>query len=139
MKQGLTKQQDSPFSLPLRAIGIGSLIGVVAGAAGSQLLRICHARRWITGAWLQVPVIAANAVLFRGHRTFAGKRIYRLFCGWIGVWSDFEALQTRLYGRDRSNRRLDGASDVVCGRVGIDWFELGIRGLEMLSSTRYSA
>ncbi len=69
------------FSLPLRAIGIGSLIGVVAGVAGSQLLRICHARRWIAGAWLQVPVIALALFCFGVAEHFQGSGFIACFVG----------------------------------------------------------
>ena len=69
------------FSLPLRAIGIGSLIGVVAGVTGSQLLKICHARRWIAGAWLEVPVIALALFCFGVTEHFQGSGFIACFVG----------------------------------------------------------
>ena len=80
---GLDEAAGLAVTLPLRAIGIGLLIGVAAGTIGSQLLRICHQRQWISGTWLQVPVISLALVSFSATEYLHGSGFIACFAGGI--------------------------------------------------------
>lgn len=45
---------------PLQAIGIGALVGLVLAVLGGPALKFCSDRGWVTGSWVQVPVIAST-------------------------------------------------------------------------------
>jgi NhaP-type Na+/H+ or K+/H+ antiporter len=78
---GIEEAAGLVVTLPVRAIGIGVLIGVVAGVGGSQLLKFCHHRRWIAGRWLQVPVIALALVCFGVTEHLHGSGFIACFVG----------------------------------------------------------
>ena len=44
--------------LPLKAIGIGALVGITEGVPVSEVLEFCTQRKWVSATWLQIPVIA---------------------------------------------------------------------------------
>ncbi len=50
--------------LTLQAIGIGVLVGGVAGLVGGRLIRHCSERGWVAGSWMQIPVIALALACF---------------------------------------------------------------------------
>jgi NhaP-type Na+/H+ or K+/H+ antiporter len=44
--------------LPLEAIGIGAAVGVVLAVLGSSLVKASGTRGWLSGAWIQIPIVA---------------------------------------------------------------------------------
>ena len=50
--------------LPIHEIGIGAGVGIALAIIGCVALRFCNARGWITGAWVQVPVVALAMFCF---------------------------------------------------------------------------
>ncbi|MCP4812549.1 MAG: sodium:proton antiporter, partial [Planctomycetaceae bacterium] len=50
--------------LSIQAIGIGGLIGAMGGLLGSRLVRHCWEQKWVTGSWIQIPVIALALLCF---------------------------------------------------------------------------
>ncbi len=69
------------ITLPLQAIGIGALTGVVAGVFGSYALKFCAERQWVSGTWLQTPVIALALLCFAAAQFLGGSGFIACFVG----------------------------------------------------------
>ncbi len=69
------------IQLPLQAIGIGLLIGVIGGMSGSCALAFCAERQWIAGTWLQIPVIALALLCFASAQVLGGSGFIACFIG----------------------------------------------------------
>lgn len=67
--------------LPLQAIGIGALVGMVLGIVGSFALRWCSQRGWTSGSWLQIPVIALSMLCFGLAQWLGGSGFIASFVG----------------------------------------------------------
>jgi len=67
--------------LPLQAIGIGAAVGIGLAVVGSFLLRVCGTRGWITGAWIQVPVVALAMFCFALSQWLGGSGFIGAFVG----------------------------------------------------------
>ena len=50
--------------LLLEVIGIGVVIGLILAVLGGFALRTCASRGWISGTWLQIPIIALALLCF---------------------------------------------------------------------------
>ncbi|GAG03492.1 unnamed protein product, partial [marine sediment metagenome] len=66
---------------PLKAIGIGVLVGVILAVLGSQILKICSQRKWVSGSWVQVPVIALAMFCFGLSQWLGGSGFIAAFVG----------------------------------------------------------
>ena len=69
------------FELPLKAIGIGVLVGIAGGVLGSEVLEFCTQRKWVSGTWLQVPVIALAMLCFAASQGLGGSGFIACFVG----------------------------------------------------------
>lgn len=69
------------IKLPLEAIGIGAMIGIAGGVLGSQVLKVCAAREWVTDSWLQIPVIALAMLCFGLSQWLGGSGFIACFVG----------------------------------------------------------
>jgi NhaP-type Na+/H+ or K+/H+ antiporter len=69
------------ITLPLQAIGIGVVTGVVAGVFGSYALKFCAERQWVSGTWLQTPVIALALLCFAAAQFLGGSGFIACFVG----------------------------------------------------------
>jgi NhaP-type Na+/H+ or K+/H+ antiporter len=67
--------------LPLQAIGIGAVVGLGLGIAGSAALRACYHRGWASGSWLQIPVIALSLLCFALAQWLGGSGFIASFVG----------------------------------------------------------
>jgi NhaP-type Na+/H+ or K+/H+ antiporter len=67
--------------LPLQAIGIGALVGLVLAVLGGPALRFCSQRGWVTGSWVQVPVIALALFCFGLAQWLGGSGFIAAFVG----------------------------------------------------------
>jgi NhaP-type Na+/H+ or K+/H+ antiporter len=69
------------IKLPLQAIGIGAAVGIALACAGSQALKLCVNRQWITGTWLQVPIVALAMLCFALAQMWGGSGFIASFVG----------------------------------------------------------
>lgn len=67
--------------LPLEAIGIGALVGVVSAVLGVKTLTLAAERKWLTGGWLQFPVIALALLCFAIAQRLGGSGFIACFVG----------------------------------------------------------
>ena len=67
--------------LPLQQIGIGAGVGLVLAMVGSFAFRFCATRQWITGAWVQVPVVALAFTCFAAAQWLGGSGFIACFAG----------------------------------------------------------
>jgi NhaP-type Na+/H+ or K+/H+ antiporter len=67
--------------LPLKAIGIGAVVGVAYALIGSFVFRTCSDRRWIAGSWMQLPVVALAICCFATAQRFEGSGFIASFVG----------------------------------------------------------
>ena len=66
---------------PLKAIGIGGLVGAVLGLGGSFSVRYGSHRGWIGDTWMQVPVIALSFLCFASAQWLEGSGFIASFVG----------------------------------------------------------
>lgn len=81
---GSTSEGDTTslvLRLPLEAIGIGALIGVVFAALAVVLLKPAVVRGWISGGWLQFPVVALALLCFAVAQRLGGSGFIACFIG----------------------------------------------------------
>jgi NhaP-type Na+/H+ or K+/H+ antiporter len=102
--------------LPLQAIGIGALVGIVFAAIGTSLLRTCCGRGWLVGSWRQIGLIALAMLCFATAQQFDGSGFIACFVGGL----TFGAL-----ARDRKEDVLPGAEGVGDALSLITWFIFG--------------
>jgi len=69
------------IEFPLKAIGIGALVGVAFALFGSLAFRICSERKWIAGSWMQLPVVALAICCFATAQRFEGSGFIAAFVG----------------------------------------------------------
>ena len=67
--------------LSLQAIGIGTFVGLLLAVLGGPALRICSERGWLTGAWVQLPVIALALSCFGLAQWLGGSGFIASFVG----------------------------------------------------------
>jgi len=68
-------------TLPLQAIGIGALVGLLLAVLGGPALRVCSERGWVTGSWVQLPVIALALSCFGLAQWLGGSGFIASFVG----------------------------------------------------------
>jgi NhaP-type Na+/H+ or K+/H+ antiporter len=77
--------QAEPWSLVLglvaEQLGIGLLVGVVLTGFVVQLLRLSARHHWLTGTWLQIPVVALALTCFATAQWLGGSGFIAAFTG----------------------------------------------------------
>jgi NhaP-type Na+/H+ or K+/H+ antiporter len=68
-------------SLPLQAIGIGAGVGILAAIVGGLVLKQSQIRGWISGAWMQIPIIALAMFCFGLAQWLGGSGFISCFAG----------------------------------------------------------
>jgi NhaP-type Na+/H+ or K+/H+ antiporter len=101
---------------PLKVIGIGALVGVILSIVGGQALKLCAQRGWVTGSWVQVPVIALALLCFGSAQWLGGSGFIASFVGGL----IFGGLTTQ--HKDEVLRGAEGTSDTFSL---ITWFTFG--------------
>ena len=69
------------FRLPLQEVGIGALVGLSLAVLGGMAIRCCSKRGWITGSWVQLPVIAQALLCFGLAQRLDGSGFIPSFVG----------------------------------------------------------
>jgi len=102
--------------LSLQQIGIGALAGVLLGIAGGTALRFCAKRDWVTGSWVQLPVIALALLCFAMAQWLGGSGFIASFVGGL------------IFGgitRDHKEEVLNGAEGTGDALSLITWVAFG--------------
>ncbi len=102
--------------LPFQQIGIGALVGVSLALAGGTALRFCSERGWVTGSWIQLPVIALALLCFALAQWLGGSGFIASFVGGL------------MFGgitREHKEQVLRGAEGTGDALSLITWFAFG--------------
>jgi len=103
-------------TLPLQAIGIGGLIGLVLGSTGSVLMKFCYRWGWLAGTWLQVPVAALALLCFALAQWLGGSGFIACFVAGM----TFGALTQK--HKDSVLEAAEGTGDTLAM---LTWFVFG--------------
>lgn len=102
--------------LPLQQIGIGTLVGASLALAGGTALRVCSERGWVTGSWVQLPVIALALLCFAMAQWLGGSGFIASFVGGL------------IFGgitREHKEEVLNGAEGIGDALSLITWVAFG--------------
>jgi NhaP-type Na+/H+ or K+/H+ antiporter len=102
--------------LPAEEIGIGAIVGVVCAVVGVYAMRFCIDRNWLTGTWLQIPVIALALLCFAAAQWIGGSGFIAAFVGGM--------VFGKLAG-DRKERVLEAAEGAGDALALITWVAFG--------------
>jgi NhaP-type Na+/H+ or K+/H+ antiporter len=109
--------------LPLTVIGIGLLVGVVLSVIGGFALRLCASRGWVSGTWLQMPIIALALLCFALAQWLGGSGFIASFVGGL----TFGALTK--HHKEQFLNAAEGTADAVAM---VTWFAFGTVTLGLL-------
>ena len=104
--------------LPIQAIGIGASVGISLALVGSFLLRFCGTRGWITGAWVQIPVVALAMFCFALSQWLGGSG----FIGCFVAGLVFGGLTKNHQTKEEVLNGAEGAGNVMSL---LTWFTFG--------------
>ena len=107
---------DLVIKLPVKAIGIGAVVGLALGIVGSNALRYCFKRGWIGGSWLQFPVVALSLLCFGLAQWLGGSGFIASFVGGM----TFGAIVTK-----QKEEILEAAEGVGDAFAMLTWFTFG--------------
>jgi NhaP-type Na+/H+ or K+/H+ antiporter len=102
--------------LPIQEIGIGAAVGIALAIVSSLVLKFCGLRGWITGAWIQVPVVALAMFCFALSQSLGGSGFIGAFVGGL------------VFGGLTKNHKeevLNGAEGVGNVLSLLTWFTVG--------------
>ena len=104
------------LQLPLKVIGIGLVVGLLLAVVGGFALRTCASRGWVSGTWLQMPIIALALLCFALAQWLGGSGFIASFVGGL----TFGALTKR-----HKEQFLDAAEGTADAVAMITWFTFG--------------
>ena len=104
------------LELPLQAIGIGTLVGIVSAVVGCVSINGSVQRNWLDGAWTQLPVIALALVCFSISQWLGGSGFIACFVGGLIFGGLIQRQKAALL------KAADGTGDVLSM---ITWFIFG--------------
>lgn len=104
------------FDLPLQAIGGGALVGVVFGLFGCVSISVSLKNGWMSGTWLQVPVVALALACFAVAQWLGGSGFIACFIGGLIFGGTLQQRKHELL------EAADGYGDVLSM---ITWFVFG--------------
>ncbi len=111
------------IQLSLKVIGIGLMVGVVLAMLGGYALRACASRGWVSGTWLQIPIIALALLCFALAQWLGGSGFIASFVGGL----IFGALT-----KQHKARYLDAAEGTADVVAMLTWFAFGTVTLGLL-------
>jgi NhaP-type Na+/H+ or K+/H+ antiporter len=109
--------------LPLEVIGIGLVVGFVLAVLGGYALRTCANRGWVSGTWLQMPIIALALLCFGLAQWLGGSGFIASFVGGL----TFGALT-----KHHKEQYLDAAEGTADAVAMVTWFAFGTVALGLL-------
>ena len=104
------------LELPLQAIGIGTLVGIVSAVVGCVSINGSVQSNWLDGAWTQIPVIALALVCFSISQWLGGSGFIACFVGGLIFGGLIQRQKAALL------KAADGTGDVLSM---ITWFIFG--------------
>ena len=113
------------MKLPLQVIGIGMAIGLVLSVLCGFALRNCASRGWVSGTWLQMPIIALALLCFGLAQWLGGSGFIASFVGGL----TFGALT-----KQHKEQFLDAAEGTADAVAMVTWFTFGTVILALLLS-----
>ena len=113
------------LKLPLEVIGIGMAVGLVLSVSGGFALRNCSSRGWVSGTWLQMPIIALALLCFALAQWLGGSGFIASFVGGL----TFGALT-----KQHKEQFLDAAEGTADAVAMVTWFTFGTVILALLLS-----
>ena len=113
------------MKLPLQVIGIGMAIGLVLSVLCGFALRNCASRGWVSGTWLQMPIIALALLCFALAQWLGGSGFIASFVGGL----TFGALT-----KQHKEQFLDAAEGTADAVAMVTWFTFGTVILALLLS-----
>jgi NhaP-type Na+/H+ or K+/H+ antiporter len=108
------------LKLPLQAIGIGAVVGLVLALVGGSALKWSGAHGWITGAWIQIPVVALAMFCFALAQWLGGSGFISSFVGGLtfgGLMKNKEVKEGTLNGAEGTGNVLSLLTWFVFGAV----------------------
>jgi len=111
------------LKLPLEVIGIGVVVGLLLAVVGGFALRTCAARGWVTGTWLQMPVIALALMCFGLAQWLGGSGFIACFVGGLA----FGGLT-----REHKEQFLESAEGTADALALLTWFTFGTIAIGLL-------
>jgi NhaP-type Na+/H+ or K+/H+ antiporter len=111
------------LKLPLEVIGIGLVVGFTLAVSGGYALRTCASRGWVSGTWLQMPIIALALLCFGLAQWLGGSGFIASFVGGL----TFGALTK--HHKEQFLEPAEGTADAVAMMT---WFALGTVTLALL-------
>lgn len=109
--------------LTIEVIGIGTAVGLALAVLAGSALRYCSSRGWVSGTWLQMPVIALALLCFGSAQWLGGSGFIASFVGGL----TFGAMTKQHKGRFLE--AAEGTADAVAM---LTWFAFGTVILELL-------
>ncbi len=104
------------IKLPLEVIGIGLAVGIALAVVGGFALRTCANRGWVSGTWLQMPVIALALLCYSLAQWLGGSGFIASFVGGL----TFGALTK--HHKEQFLNAAEGTADAVAM---VTWFAFG--------------
>jgi len=111
--------------LPLEVIGIGMVTGLLIAVLGGLALRMCAGRGWVTGTWLQIPIIALALFCFGLAQWLGGSGFIACFVGGLTFGG-----MTKQH-KDQFLRSAEGTADALAL---LAWFAYGTIAIGLLFS-----
>jgi NhaP-type Na+/H+ or K+/H+ antiporter len=102
--------------LPLKVIGIGLVTGLVLAVVGGFGLRTCASRGWVSGTWLQIPIIALALCCFGLAQWLGGSGFIASFVG---------GLTFGAFAKQQKEQFLDAAEGTADAVALVTWFAFG--------------
>jgi NhaP-type Na+/H+ or K+/H+ antiporter len=121
----VSESAEVVMELPLEVIGIGMAVGLVLAVLGGFALRNCASRSWVSGTWLQMPIIALALLCFALAQWLGGSGFIASFVGGL----TFGALT-----KQHKEQFLDAAEGAADAVAMVTWFTFGTVILALLLS-----
>lgn len=128
--------------LPLQAIGIGALVGMIMGVVGAFVLKQSYTRQFISGAWTQVPIVALALFCFAVSQWLGGSGFIGSFVGGLvfgGLTRDQKMKEDLLNGAEGAGNIFGMLTWFIFGAVvfgrSLQAFDLNVLVYAILSLT----
>jgi NhaP-type Na+/H+ or K+/H+ antiporter len=68
-----------PLKVVIEEIGYGAVAGILAGALGAWVLRVCAGRGWMAGSWQQISAVVTAALAYTAATALGGSGFIAAF------------------------------------------------------------